>query len=163
MTNAKQTTNTALASFLFILFSHSGYAFVPSTSMIPQTVSPPTVLHTVTTSHSNEVPNGDNADKGAMARIAALLIPDPQVEQKQFSTNPSRRRFRSRRPSIETGRRYRSKDWLTNLLSLPNSFVLRRIKFHLVTNTLLSLAVVLVDRFYFPLSIPTTAHTLVGR
>lgn len=73
-----------------------------------------------------------------------------------------RERLKAKRPDIESGRRYRSKDWLINILSLPNSFVLRRIKFHLITNTLLSVLFVLVNRFWFPLSIPTMAHTMLG-
>jgi len=67
------------------------------------------------------------------------------------------------RPDIESGRRYQSKDWFTNLLTLPNSLVLRRIKFHLISNTILSLVVVSIHRYVRPIGIPVLAHTLVGR
>ena len=68
----------------------------------------------------------------------------------------------SRRPDIEGGQRYRSKDWFINILSLPNSFVLRRIKFHLVTNMVLSALVVLINRYYFRIEIPLVGHTMLG-
>lgn len=70
----------------------------------------------------------------------------------------------ARRPVAQSGLRYRSNDWLLNFLSLPNSFVLGRIRFHLFTNTALSFAVVLLNRLFGwnQLAVPLTGHSLMG-
>lgn len=90
-----------------------------------------------------------------------VQAPDPPTLSKSSSST----RFRgalAKRPNIESGQRYQSKDWLINLLSLPNSFVLKRIKFHLISNTLISFMVILINRYWFRLSIPLIAHNLLG-
>ena len=68
-----------------------------------------------------------------------------------------------RRPSVERGLRYRSDDWLVNFLSIPNSLILRRIRFHLLSNTALcTLVVALARRFPGRVGIPLTGHSLLG-
>lgn len=71
---------------------------------------------------------------------------------------------KDQRPSFESGHRYQSDDWLRKFLSLPNSFVLRRIRFHLISNTLLSVLVVAMHKMgygkYF--TIPMLGHSLLG-
>lgn len=71
-------------------------------------------------------------------------------------------RVLAKRPDIDGGQRYRSKDWFMNILSLPNSFVLRRIRFHLLTNTIMSALIVLINRYFFRVEIPLIGHTLLG-
>jgi predicted membrane chloride channel (bestrophin family) len=67
-----------------------------------------------------------------------------------------------RRPSVDSGLRYSSNDWLLNFISTPTSFILRRIRFHLLFNV----AVCLLVNHFFPtnpgLSIPMTGHTLLA-
>lgn len=68
-----------------------------------------------------------------------------------------------RQPEIDAGLRYSSNDWLVNFLSIPNSFVLRRIIFHLSANTVISAAVVyLFHETDFLVPIPLIAHTILG-
>lgn len=70
----------------------------------------------------------------------------------------------ARRPLVDEGMRYRSDDWLRNFASIPNSFVLRRIRFHLITNTVISILTVLLFRGTSGrlASIPMTVHSLMG-
>mmetsp|Transcript_12285 Transcript_12285/g.18845 ORF Transcript_12285/g.18845 Transcript_12285/m.18845 type:complete len:447 (+) Transcript_12285:107-1447(+) len=74
------------------------------------------------------------------------------------------KKIESRRPQVESGLRYRSDDWFRNFLSIPFSFVLRRISFHLTTNTILCALVILLHKVpKFPkLQIPLVGHTLMG-
>lgn len=70
----------------------------------------------------------------------------------------------ARRPSFESGLRYRSDDWLGNFLSIPNSFVLRRIRFHLASNTAFCALILALHRIYPKsiVSIPPLGHSLLG-
>ncbi len=70
----------------------------------------------------------------------------------------------ARRPFTEVGMRYRSDDWIKNILSIPRSYLLRRIKSHLIFDQLVCISV-LVARTklgWNSLSIPFVAHTLLG-
>ena len=68
----------------------------------------------------------------------------------------------ARRPVVESGLRYRSDDWLGNFISIPHSFVLRRIRFHLQFNTLVSVMVVILNKIGLNLRIPLVGHSLLG-
>ena len=57
------------------------------------------------------------------------------------------------------GDRYRSNDWLTNFLSLPRSRVAWRIAYHLISNVLLSIAIVYVKQRGVALPSHPLAHT----
>ena len=84
------------------------------------------------------------------------------------SKSPESRRTESlaptaRRPSVESGLRYKSDDWLRSFLSIPNSFVLRRIIFHLLTNTAVAILVTILNKLKFiQFSIPLVGHSLLG-
>lgn len=69
----------------------------------------------------------------------------------------------ARRPLVESGVRYRSDDWLGNFLSIPNSFVLRRIRFHLLSNFAVALLVTIIHKLT-PMSIiiNNLQHGLIG-
>lgn len=67
----------------------------------------------------------------------------------------------ARRPSVESGLRYRSEDWLRNFLSLPNSFVMTRIWSHLISNTALAVLAAVLHHFR-KWSIPMSGHSLMG-
>mmetsp|Transcript_22787 Transcript_22787/g.33469 ORF Transcript_22787/g.33469 Transcript_22787/m.33469 type:complete len:419 (+) Transcript_22787:35-1291(+) len=69
------------------------------------------------------------------------------------------------RPSVESGIRYRSDDWLVNFLSIPNSFVLRRIKFKLLCHSVLCAIVVGLYKFghFDAVALPSPlGHSLLG-
>jgi len=68
----------------------------------------------------------------------------------------------TRRPSVDTGLRYSSGDWLINFLSTPTSFVLRRIRFQILFNVVIAIAVVFFYPKYPSLSIPMVGHTLLS-
>merc|ERR1719148_162919 len=84
----------------------------------------------------------------------------------KFSINETSRRLSpmpvARRPSVESGFRYRSDDWIGNFISIPSSFILRRIRFHLLSNSLITTIVVLLDRFGYNVKIPLVGHSLLG-
>jgi len=68
-----------------------------------------------------------------------------------------------RREAVKRGNRYRSDDWLANVLSIPRSRVLRRISFHLVTNVLWGgLVYFLKATDRLALSMPVLPHTMLG-
>ena len=64
--------------------------------------------------------------------------------------------------SLEAGERYRSDDWLTNVISIPRSLTLKRIKYHLGANLLVTALVMLLRAKGVRLATPPIAHTLVG-
>mmetsp|Transcript_11824 Transcript_11824/g.21509 ORF Transcript_11824/g.21509 Transcript_11824/m.21509 type:complete len:413 (-) Transcript_11824:126-1364(-) len=93
------------------------------------------------------------------------LIPGKQKRENRYSSLKEMKSFdvpTARRPSVDTGLRYRSDDWLRNFLSIPKSFVLGRIWFHLRANTLLAALVVALHKFGVPAKIPLLGHTLLG-
>lgn len=96
----------------------------------------------------------------ALLRRSAGVVRSPIVASDLvFSTNiyPSSGRLDGR-----SEMRYRSEDWLMNLLSLPRSLVLRRVSSHLAAS-LLSCAAVLAGRSAgLPLQLPPLPHTLLG-
>lgn len=68
-----------------------------------------------------------------------------------------------RRPSADAGIRYSSNDWLTNFITTPVSFILRRIRFHLLSNiAVCGLAIYLHDKYGDKIQIPMTGHNLLG-
>ena len=67
-----------------------------------------------------------------------------------------------RRPSVDAGQRYSSNDWFITLISTPSSFVLKRIRFHLISNVAVCLAVIYLHPIYPKLSIPMTGHSLLS-
>jgi putative membrane protein len=67
-----------------------------------------------------------------------------------------------RRPSVDAGLRYSSNDWFITLISTPTSFVLKRIRFHLLSNVVVCLAVIYLHPIYPKLSIPMTGHSLLS-
>ena len=67
-------------------------------------------------------------------------------------------------PSITAGNRYRSDDWMLNILSIPRSYLLRRIKSHLLFDQAVCI-LTLFARYklgWVNLSIPMLGHTLLG-
>lgn len=67
------------------------------------------------------------------------------------------------RPIFESGLRYKKDDWWKCLVSLPSSYVLLRIRPHLIFNVAISIAVVLAHEHLWPgLSIPMLGHNLLG-
>lgn len=91
-----------------------------------------------------------------------LVKNDDEREQQE----PIYRRLvpQARRPSTEGGLRYRSDDWIVNVLSIPRSYLLRRIKFHLLFDQMMCILVmVLRNRFGWKrLTIPILGHELLG-
>lgn len=68
-----------------------------------------------------------------------------------------------RRPLLDAGLRYSSNDWLANFITTPLSMTLRRIRFHLLTNVLLSgIAIYLHSKYADKVMIPMTGHSLVA-
>jgi putative membrane protein len=73
------------------------------------------------------------------------------------ATTPNRKTTSGRE-----GLRYRSSDWYHNLLSLPKSFVLRRIWTQLMVNVLMTTVVTVAFKNGAPISIPMLGHELLG-
>lgn len=68
----------------------------------------------------------------------------------------------NRRPSVEQGLRYSKDEWLQNLLFLPKSYVLYRIKWRLLLNAVVaSVVTCLYNRFQMA-SIPVLGHSISG-
>jgi putative membrane protein len=99
----------------------------------------------------------------AVPHKAAAMPPPPSVPPEPAAAveTPKVKVF-TRRPSVDTGLRYSSNDWLKVALSTPTSFILRRIRFHLLFNVAVALAVVHFYPHYPMLSIPMVGHTLLG-
>lgn len=100
-------------------------------------------------------PTLKNPSRQASSVLAANLLEN----KKTLSSSPV---IRARRPGWESGLRYRSDDWLKNFLSLPHSFVLKRIRFHLYTNVALSVVVAALHSVTKGLAMPLTGHSLLG-
>lgn len=102
----------------------------------------------------------------AQPKLAADEDDDDDDDDGNRRRNPITRRLvpQARRPFTEAGMRYRSDDWLVNVLSIPRSYLLRRIKFHLLFDQL-ACALVLLAREklgWRRLSIPLLGHELLG-
>ena len=67
-----------------------------------------------------------------------------------------------KRPSVDAGLRYSSNDWVVNLLSTVNSYILRRIRPHLSFNIVVCLAVLYFYPKYPQMAIPMTGHSLLA-
>jgi ion channel-forming bestrophin family protein len=67
-----------------------------------------------------------------------------------------------RRPLLDSGMRYSSNEWLITFISTPTSYVLRRIRFHLLSNVAICLAVIHFYPTNKALAIPMVGHTLLG-
>ena len=68
-----------------------------------------------------------------------------------------------KRPLADAGIRYSSNDWLTNFVTMPVSFTLLRIKFHLLSNiAVCTLAVYMHKKYGEKVAIPMTGHSLLG-
>lgn len=94
-----------------------------------------------------------------------LFTKSKDVTDNSPDTKPSngkRKYTEARRPSVESGLRYRSDDWIGNFLSIPNSYVLLRIRFHLLSNTIITAIVVLLNVFGIKARIPLVGHSLLG-
>ncbi|CAB9523367.1 UPF0187 protein [Seminavis robusta] len=136
--------------------------FVPNPSQTRQQQDSIVLLRTKELNDDDEDDDDDNTNGSSSKKTRRERLASFLQQPDDMRPTVSEWAVTARRPDIEAGQRYRSRDWLINILSLPNSFVLKRIKFHLVSNTLLSLLVVLVDRYWVRLGIPVLAHTLVG-
>ena len=73
----------------------------------------------------------------------------------------SKKAFQNR-PSNDAGLRYSSNDWLINFISTPTSFILRRIRFHMLTNMFVCLLAIYVHENITPIGMPMTGHSLLG-
>lgn len=110
-----------------------------------------------------------SAPKISLCRCSLTLHSSFVNNEDEGTTKPSKLERlgipRSPRPLVDSGLRYRSDDWLANFLSIPRSFVLRRIGFHLMTNTLICALVVTMNKAFGLkryCSIPLTGHSLLG-
>ena len=79
----------------------------------------------------------------------------------RFSTRPRAGKYFS--TFHNTGGRYASNDWLTTALTIPESIVLRRIAFHLLSNIGWTAGILgLRARGLIPWSLNPLIHTLLG-
>jgi predicted membrane chloride channel (bestrophin family) len=102
------------------------------------------------------------ASPGHCQKPASALITRLAAAKQQETAKSQQRFFQARRPSVESGLRYRSDDWLRNFLSIPNSFIMRRIRFHLLSNTAIAVLAAVLYKASRLFSIPMTGHTLMG-
>lgn len=101
--------------------------------------------------------------RGATALRLGTALPMSSSDAMWFSVlDPTRLVPSARRPQVENGLRYQSDDWFRNFLSIPRSFVLKRIRFHLMTNMLITLGVILSHMYLKPIDVPITGHTLLA-
>lgn len=63
---------------------------------------------------------------------------------------------------MDAGLRYSSNDWLINLLLTPTSYILRRVRFHLLTNLIGCIGIIFLHERYPQIKIPMTGHSLVA-
>jgi len=70
--------------------------------------------------------------------------------------------IRKRRPQLDSGLRYSSNDWLINLLLTPTSYIMRRVRFHLLTNIVGCIGIILLHEKYPRIGIPMTGHSLLA-
>jgi len=101
---------------------------------------------------------------------ATLAHKEAQIdgdEEEQEPREPIYRRLvpQARRPIVEAGMRYRSDDWMMNVLSIPRSYLLlRRIKSHLLFDQLVCILTLLARNKlgWKRLAIPLYGHELLG-
>ncbi|CAB9528349.1 UPF0187 protein [Seminavis robusta] len=86
----------------------------------------------------------------------------PVVPLDNKSDHPQKDDIASRRPSVDAGYRYSSNDWFLNFLLIPKSFILRRISFHLLFQSLSAMVVILLHEQFPKLTIPMTGHSLLA-
>lgn len=89
-------------------------------------------------------------------------VPQPTVEVEAAVASNKQVSTFQRRPSVDTGLRYSSSDWLVNFISTPTSFILRRIRNHVLANVIITCLVIYFYPKYPSLSIPMVGHTLLG-
>lgn len=96
---------------------------------------------------------------GMLSSVTSNIANGETIKLKRLIRIP-----KARRPTFESGLRYRSDDWLRNVLSLPKSFILKRIQFHFSVNLLLCSLVVLAHKQlgFKAITIPMTGHSLLG-
>jgi len=101
-----------------------------------------------------------------VTKVTEAVTPKPPSDslQKSKTVNevvPRPMGFRNR-PAVDYGLRYSSNDWFINFISTPTSFILRRIRYQLIAQAAICLAVI----YFYPkhpgLSIPLTGHSLVS-
>jgi len=68
----------------------------------------------------------------------------------------------NKRPAVDAGLRYSSQDWITNILTAPFSYILRRVRGQIMFNCAVCLAVMYFYESYPGLSIPMTGHSLLA-
>lgn len=70
----------------------------------------------------------------------------------------------ARRPQTGEGMRYRSDDWIVNVLSIPRSYLVRRIKMHMLFDQLVCILTLLARNKlgWKRLGIPLLGHNLLG-
>ena len=86
----------------------------------------------------------------------------PPVEIETSTTQKSDTAVFTRRPSVDSGLRYSSNDWLVNFISTPTSYILQRIRSHLFFNVAICLVVIYFYPKYPSLAIPMVGHSLLG-
>ena len=64
--------------------------------------------------------------------------------------------------SVREGERYSSQDWLSNVLSIPRSLTLKRIKSHLLANLAVTAVVLALRAKGVQLTMPALPHQLTG-
>ena len=64
--------------------------------------------------------------------------------------------------SVREGERYSSQDWLSNVLSIPRSLTLKRIKSHLLANLAVTAVVLALRAKGVHLTMPALPHQLTG-
>ena len=112
---------------------------------------------------ANDSEDGNEESTTTQRRSLATFLSSPFSSSKSGGPLGRYKKARTYRPEVESGLRYRSDDWLRNFLSLPTSFLLRQISFHLLSNVLLSLVVIYLHYGRnLTLSIPILGHSLLG-
>jgi len=144
-------------TFLWILLASS-----PSQALLSQkgNFHVPNFVKNYNINRLLRIPNNNNHALSG----ATPALPDSSLSNHVPVKKIIKNHIQARRPQVESGLRYRSDDWLRNFLSIPSSFVLRRISFHLTSNTLLCALVILLHRIpnVPKIQIPLIGHTLMG-
>ena len=86
---------------------------------------------------------------------SAAAAPTSQPWLHQFGLAP-------RSWSVREGERYSSQDWLSNVLSIPRSLTLKRIKSHLLANLAVTAVVLALRAKGVQLTMPALPHQLTG-
>eukprot|EP00956_Cyclotella_meneghiniana_P018017 scaffold29796_cov43-Cyclotella_meneghiniana.AAC.1 len=127
------------------------------------------------TDNTNAAAAADDVD----ADVELNIVPDnynddddDMTQQSQSTSTTNTKRIisyknlvpKARRPTIDGGgSRYLSTDWILSLLSIPRSYLLRRIKSHVLFDQSVCLLVYLFHTYHKKnISIPLLGHTLLG-